>query len=160
MIYRATALAALQNRVDADDEAGLARLAASLDLRFEGMQIRLGGIDVAEALRGEAVGNLASRISAWPQVRQALLGLQLSYRRVPGLVADGREAVGMSIKVNSGYRGPALNKRLKGATKSQHLEGQAADIEAPGLAVLALFKKAIELRLPFDQIIYEVKGPS
>ena len=71
-----------------------------------------------------------------------------------------REAVGMSIKVNSGYRGPALNKRLKGATKSQHLEGQAADIEAPGLAVLALFKKAIELRLPFDQIIYEVKGPS
>ena len=71
-----------------------------------------------------------------------------------------REAVGMSIKVNSGYRGPALNKRLKGATKSQHLEGQAADIEAPGLAVLALFKKAIELRLPFDQIIYEVKGAS
>jgi len=71
-----------------------------------------------------------------------------------------REALGSSIKVNSGYRGPALNARLKGATKSQHLIGQAADIQAPGMTVVDLFKKVIRLGLPYDQIIYEVNGSS
>lgn len=69
-----------------------------------------------------------------------------------------REAVGLPIKVNSGYRGPALNKRIGGATKSQHLIGEAADIQAPGMSVLALFQKAIAMRLPYDQIIYEANG--
>jgi zinc D-Ala-D-Ala carboxypeptidase len=71
-----------------------------------------------------------------------------------------REALGSSIKVNSGYRGPALNARLKGAAKSQHLIGQAADIQAPGMTVVDLFKKVIRLGLPYDQIIYEVNGKS
>ncbi len=71
-----------------------------------------------------------------------------------------REAVGRPIKVTSGYRGPALNRRVGGATKSQHLNGQAADIQAPGLPVVELFKAVIRLGLPFDQIIYEVKGAS
>ena len=71
-----------------------------------------------------------------------------------------REALGSSIKVNSGYRGPALNARLKGAAKSQHLIGQAADIQAPGTTVVDLFKKIIQLGLPYDQIIYEVNGSS
>jgi len=69
-----------------------------------------------------------------------------------------REAVGRPIKVNSGYRGPALNQRIKGAKNSQHLTGQAADIQSPGMAVLDLFKRVIQLQLPFDQIIYEVNG--
>jgi hypothetical protein len=71
-----------------------------------------------------------------------------------------REAVGQAIKINSGYRGPALNALVKGVKKSQHLTGQAADIQAPGMTVIDLFKKVIELKLPFDQVIYEVKGAS
>jgi zinc D-Ala-D-Ala carboxypeptidase len=71
-----------------------------------------------------------------------------------------REALGQPIKVTSGYRGPALNRRIKGATSSQHLSGQAADVQAPGTSVLALFQRVIRLQLPFDQIIYEVKGTS
>lgn len=69
-----------------------------------------------------------------------------------------REAVGRPIRVNSGYRGPALNHRIRGAKNSQHLTGQAADIQSPGTAVLELFKKVIRLQLPFDQLIYEVNG--
>jgi hypothetical protein len=69
-----------------------------------------------------------------------------------------REAVGRPIKVNSGYRGPALNRRIRGAKHSQHLTGQAADIQSSGTAVLELFKRVIQLKLPFDQIIYEVNG--
>jgi 3-phosphoshikimate 1-carboxyvinyltransferase len=90
-VYRATALSAMHSGVRADDEPRLAQLAAGLDLHFADGQIRLGGKDVSEALRMEDVGALASKISAWPQVRAALRQLQLSFRRVPGLVADGRD---------------------------------------------------------------------
>ncbi len=71
-----------------------------------------------------------------------------------------REAIGQPIKVNSGYRGPALNQFIGGVTKSQHLTGQAADIQCPSLSVLELFKTVIRLKLPFDQVIYEVQGTS
>ena len=40
-----------------------------------------------------------------------------------------REAIGMSISINSGYRSPAHNKSVGGATRSQHLTGKAADIK-------------------------------
>ena len=81
----------MQQGVSGDDEPALAALAASLDLQFAAQQIRLAGEDVTDALRREDVGALASRVSAWPRVRDALLALQLSFRRVPGLVADGRD---------------------------------------------------------------------
>jgi len=84
-----------------------------------------------------------------------------SLRKLCSAVLDPlREAVGRPIQVTSGYRGPVLNRRIKGAAKSQHLTGQAADIQSPGMAVIELFKMVIRLKLPFDQIIYEVKGSS
>ena len=46
---------------------------------------------VNDELRREDVGSLASRIAALPAVREALHGLQLAFRRAPGLVADGRD---------------------------------------------------------------------
>ena len=90
-LYRATALAAIGARTDPEDEAALAALAARLALRFDGERILLDGSDVTLSLRVEEVGLLASRISAWPAVRDALRQLQLSFRRLPGLVADGRD---------------------------------------------------------------------
>lgn len=71
-----------------------------------------------------------------------------------------RAAIGGAIKINSGYRGPQLNARIKGARKSQHLIGEAVDIQAPGVTVMQLFKTIIRLGLPFDQVIYEAKSPA
>jgi hypothetical protein len=71
-----------------------------------------------------------------------------------------REAIGGPIKVSSGYRGPALNSLIRGAKKSQHLEGRAADIQTPGKSILDLFKTVIRLGLPFDQLIYEAQSPT
>lgn len=39
-----------------------------------------------------------------------------------------REHVGMPVRINSGYRSPAYNRRVKGAKDSFHTRGQAADI--------------------------------
>jgi 3-phosphoshikimate 1-carboxyvinyltransferase len=90
-LYRATALAALQDGIAPDDVPALASLASMLDLRFEGTSVVLRGRPVGDELRREDVGSLASRVAALPSVREALHGLQLAFRRPPGLVADGRD---------------------------------------------------------------------
>ena len=91
-LYRLTALAALRAGVGFDDVPALARLAATLPVAFpDDGTIRLGGADVTDAIRDEAVGNGASRLAVHGAVRDALLGLQRAFRRPPGLVADGRD---------------------------------------------------------------------
>jgi len=90
-LYRLTALSAQQAGVDLADEAAVAKLAAGLDVHFVGEQILLSGKDVGDAIRAEAVGNAASRIATLPAVRQALVDLQHSFLKTPGLVADGRD---------------------------------------------------------------------
>ena len=65
-----------------------------------------------------------------------------------------RAHYGRPVHVNSGYRGPALNKTVGGAATSQHCAGEAADIEVPGVANGAL-AKWIEANLDYDQLILE-----
>jgi len=90
-LYRLTALSALRRGTDMADEHALAKVAEHLNVRFNGGHIYLGTEEVGNAIRAEDVGNTASKIAALPAVRQALYGLQLSFRETPGLVADGRD---------------------------------------------------------------------
>ena len=90
-LYRATALAAQDAGIDLDDEAAVAQLAAGLPVSFQEQRVFLAGRDITDPLRLESTGGMASRVSRHPAVRQALHGLQLSFRRLPGLVADGRD---------------------------------------------------------------------
>jgi cytidylate kinase len=90
-LYRLVALAATRSGVDLGDETALSEVTAHLDVVFEDSEIRLGNEDVSDAIRAEACSNAASRIAAYPQVRQALLARQRAFRQFPGLVADGRD---------------------------------------------------------------------
>ncbi len=90
-LYRLTALAAMKAGVALDDEAGVAALAGNLPAEFPGDRILLAGEEVNEAIRAEEVGIGASKVAALPAVRAALLDRQRTYRRFPGLVADGRD---------------------------------------------------------------------
>ncbi|ACV36180.1 bifunctional 3-phosphoshikimate 1-carboxyvinyltransferase/cytidylate kinase [Accumulibacter sp.] len=90
-LYRLTALAAARADVGWDDEAGVAAIAAGLDVEFAGTAIRLSGEDVGDAIRNEKISAGASRVAALPGVRAALLFRQRAFRRPPGLVADGRD---------------------------------------------------------------------
>jgi len=79
-----------------DDEAGLAALAARIGIEFGetasgAERILLDGREVAAEVRLETTGALASRVAALPAVRTALLARQHGFRRLPGLVADGRD---------------------------------------------------------------------
>jgi cytidylate kinase len=95
-IYRVTALAALKNGIDLDDVPALVAQANRLDVQFgESAQgtasVLLDGEDVTAQLGTEQSGEAASRIAAYPEVRQALLQRQQAFRQQPGLVADGRD---------------------------------------------------------------------
>ena len=90
-LYRLTALSALRRDTDLNDEHALAKLAEHLNIHFTGDAVFLSQENVTEDIRQEVVGNTASKIAALPAVRQALYGLQLGFRKAPGLVADGRD---------------------------------------------------------------------
>jgi cytidylate kinase len=95
-LYRLVALAGLKRSLKPDDVEGHARLAASLEVRFEvtpdgGELVLLEGKVVTDEIRSEVAGQGASRVAAWPGVRSALLDRQRAFARAPGLVADGRD---------------------------------------------------------------------
>jgi len=97
-LYRLVALAGERAGLAPGDEAGHAALAGSLQVRFgqdangaERVVLGNDGVDVTSAIRSEEAGQGASRVAAWPAVRQALLGRQRAFARAPGLVADGRD---------------------------------------------------------------------
>ena len=90
-LYRLTALSAIRRDTPLTDEHALAKVAEHLQVHFAGPDILLANENVTHAIRAEAVGNMASKIAAFPAVRQALFALQLSFRKKPGLVADGRD---------------------------------------------------------------------
>jgi len=92
-LYRIAALAAIRAglTLDAANENAIAALASRLAIRFEANRIWLDGEDLSDAIRSEAMGMNASAVSALAEVRRALLGLQHAARRLPGLVADGRD---------------------------------------------------------------------
>ncbi len=138
-LYRATALAALRAGVADTDEAGLAQCAAGLRLRFHGHQIWLDDEDVSDQLRQEHVGAMASKASVWPAVRAALLALQLSHRRLPGLVADGRDMgtvifPGADLKVfvtaSAAVRAERRHKQLIAKGIPSKIDDLRAELEA------------------------------
>lgn len=94
-IYRVLALAALHHEVALDNEEALVALASHLDVSFvagsDGVRIVLEGEEVSAAIRTEQSGNAASKIAAFPRVREALLRRQRAFRSAPGLIADGRD---------------------------------------------------------------------
>lgn len=93
-LYRIAGLAATRAGIPLEETHAqqIADLVTTLHIVFTPDQrVLLGAEDISLAIRTEAAGMNASRVSAFPAVRQALLQLQRDFRRLPGLVADGRD---------------------------------------------------------------------
>ena len=110
-----------------------------MPVRFQGNHIFLGPQDVSEAIRTEAAGMAASRVSAHPEVRAALLELQHSFRKLPGLVADGRDMgtvifPGAPLKVfltaSAEHRAERRHKQLISKGNSATIAEIQQDLEA------------------------------
>ena len=92
-LYRITALAAQRAGLGLDlaHEAAIAELVKGLHIHFTNGRVLLDNDDVSDTIRTEEAGMAASKVSALPRVRDALIDLQHSFRQLPGLVADGRD---------------------------------------------------------------------
>lgn len=85
-----------------------------------------------------------------PEVEQNLTAL------VATILDPLRERYGKPINVNSGYRCQALNKAVGGVRNSQHLTGEAADIDTGSKTEnRKLMKMIVDMNLPFCQLIDE-----
>ena len=140
-LYRITALAATRAGISLDrsGEGAIARLVGSLDIHFGPGQIFLAGEDVSELVRSEAMGMNASRVSALPPVRAALIDLQHARQRLPGLVADGRDmgtvifpqaTLKVFLTASAAKRAERRHKQLISKGISTTLDALRADLEA------------------------------
>jgi cytidylate kinase len=99
-LYRAVALAAKRAGVAFDDGESVGALAEALVARdavklvggVDGsVVVMLDGAEVSQAIRTQELGQGASKVSAQPRVRAALLELQRSAGRQGGVVLEGRD---------------------------------------------------------------------
>ncbi len=138
-LYRLTALVAERaGRSDAA-EAELADIARNLDVRFdsteEGIeQIFLSGEEISDEIRTEHCGLMASKVAPLAKVRQALIGLQRSFHKAPGLVADGRD-MGTVIFPDAGLK-VFLTASAAERAKRRHkqLKDKGIDVSLPALS--------------------------
>jgi cytidylate kinase len=94
-IYRAVALRSREENIDWGDGKRCAEIAHGLEISFafdgERNRVHLGERDVSDAIRQPAINEGASKVSALPEVRAALLDLQRRLARGGGVVAEGRD---------------------------------------------------------------------
>jgi cytidylate kinase len=91
-LYRLVALAVVNQGHDTSNQAAAEAVATQLPVpSFVGEKVLLEGQNVGDAIRDERISLGASIVAAMPAVRQALLARQRTFRRPPGLVAEGRD---------------------------------------------------------------------
>ena len=177
-LYRVTAYAALQAGLvlDTAHEPAIADLARSLPVRFEGDTVWLGTHDVSDAIRTEEAGMNASKVSVLPAVRTALVALQHSFQRLPGLLADGRDMgtvifphapLKVFLTASAAQRAERRHKQLISKGFSATLDILRADLEArdardssrsvaplkPAQDALQLDNSALSIEASVDQVL-------
>lgn len=90
-LYRVVAYAAKQHNISWDNAEAVAECAKTLHIKFANGQVYLDKQDISEEIRTEIMGKGASQVAVHAPVRAALIDLQHSFLKSPGLVADGRD---------------------------------------------------------------------
>ena len=96
-IYRAFAIVARDNDIKIDDIDDLLKLANNFDISFklnsnhEPLNVYLNNVEVSSELRTEKTASLASHFAKIESLRKVLLVKQRQFKKLPGLVADGRD---------------------------------------------------------------------
>jgi cytidylate kinase len=145
-LYRAIGYAAGEEGIDLSDVEAVTRCAQTVKIRFrpspDGSEtyILVNGHNATDELRTETAGAAASAIAVIPSVRQALVDLQLGFRKAPGLVADGRD-MGTVIFPD------AAHKFFLTASAAERAKRRYKQLKDKGLSVtLAVLQREIEAR--------------
>lgn len=134
-MYRAIALYLLRHDVDVSDSEKVESSLKEMNLRIvysDGeQQILLNGENVTAFLRDEKVGNMASKSSALPKVREKLLQLQRNLAEENDVIMDGRD-IGTFVLPNADVK-IYLTATVEARAKRRYLElsakGENADLD-------------------------------
>jgi CMP/dCMP kinase len=145
-LYRAVGYAAGMAGQDLSDTEAMTRCAQSTKIRFRpdvdggATRVIVNGHDATDDLRTETAGAAASAIASIPSVREALVALQLGFRKAPGLVADGRD-MGTVIFPDAAF------KVFLTASAAERAKRRYKQLKEKGLGVtLAALQHEIEAR--------------
>jgi cytidylate kinase len=145
-IYRAVGYAAGMAGIDLSDAQAVTRCTETTKIVFrdpkDGGETRVvvNGHDATDEIRTETCGAAASAIAVIPAVRAALLDKQRSFRRPPGLVADGRD-MGTIVFADAPY------KVFLTASAEERARRRYKQLKEKGLAVtLSTLLREIEAR--------------
>ncbi|HEY2623422.1 (d)CMP kinase [Dyella sp. Tek66A03] len=145
-LYRAVGYAAGMEGLDLSDAEAVTRCAQTTKIRFHAAadggdtRVLVNGHDATDELRTEAAGAVASAIASIPSVRQALVDMQLGFRKAPGLVADGRD-MGTVIFPDAPF------KVFLTASAAERAKRRYKQLKEKGLSVtLATLQREIEAR--------------
>lgn len=131
-MYRAIALHLLRNHVEADQTERIKELLADMTIRisYSGgeQQIILNDENVTSQLRQEEVGNMASKSSANPKVREKLLQLQRDIARDNDVIMDGRD-IGTFVLPNADVK-VYLTASVEERAKRRYLEFEEKGMDA------------------------------
>jgi cytidylate kinase len=133
-IYRAVALWAIRLGVDLHDMHRLEQLAkeAKIELAANNGRITLNGEDVTEAIRDWRVSEAASKVSAVPGVRRALLAIQRNIAEQTSVVMEGRD-IGSVVFPHAHVKiflDADPQERVRRRALELKEEGQGTDLEA------------------------------
>ncbi|GAB2562488.1 (d)CMP kinase [Dyella jejuensis] len=144
-LYRAVGYAAGMAGLDLSDAEAVTRCAETTKIQFRAApndgetRVIVNGHDATDELRTETAGAAASAIASVPSVRHALVGLQLGFRKPPGLVADGRDmgtvifpdaSFKVFLTASAAERAKRRYKQLKEKGLSVTLSSLQSEIEA------------------------------
>ena len=107
---------------------------------------------LTELVRSETAMNRHIDNTPTPEVIENLRAL------CRNVLEPARVAFGSQIYITSGYRCQSLNKAVGGKPTSQHLRGEAADLQVRGVENLRRLYNLIKSRGVFDQLLYESNG--
>ena len=142
-IYRSLAIALQKAYIDLANINDIVKIAHDMELEFEcgdELIVKLNGENITNQLNLESTGSIASQIATLADVRQVLLQKQQDFKRLPGLVADGRD-MGTVVFPEAENKVFLTASSLKRAERRyKQLIGKEID------ANLVLIKKDIEAR--------------
>lgn len=134
-MYRAMALYFIRNHVDTSDEQAINEACKNIDVKISyedgAQQVLLNGENVTAFLREEEVGNMASKTSAFRQVRATLLDLQRGLAKTANILMDGRD-IGTHVLPNADlkiYLTASSAVRAKRRYDELVQKGESADLE-------------------------------
>jgi cytidylate kinase len=90
-IYRVVAFFIDQNKMSINDDKLIESEIKQLKIHFQNNHIFLDDIDISQSIRTEEIALIASKIATSSKIRNAILDLQRSQLKLPGLVAEGRD---------------------------------------------------------------------